>query len=359
MRLLLILAALLLSFDAAAARQCGIVSQTCSSGPATVDIDGMEVTRPCWRNTIQYACIEEGVSDMCGAIAAKGCDLKRSVCAEGVTVGGAFQCISEQREYACKTQPASSSTGVDCGAQQFCIEGHCFDTDAVPDPDFAKAVAGMEVAREAGVYVDEATFQVFKGHDSRCAKSALKNCCKGASKPASGLTNLAIAGGSAYAFDILAGGTMKSTLVLGFDPVALALTISVMVVQQMLACDSEDVMVALKRNNRLCHHVGDYCSRKISLGLARICVQRKETYCCFNSKISRLINEAARTQQPGLGWGTPEAPSCQGITIAQFQAMDLSTVDFSEFYADVVPTAPNEGDVRSRAADKVDSYFGK
>lgn len=324
-----------------------------------MDIDGMEVTRPCWRNTIAYACIEDGTADTCAPLAAKGCDLKRSACTEGVTVGGTFQCLTEQREYACQAQSAGSSTAVDCGAQQFCIEGRCFDTGVVPDPDFIKAVAGMEVAREAGVYVDEETFQVFKGRDSRCAKSALKNCCKGASKPSNGLTNLAIAGGSAYAFDILSGGGMKSTLILGVDPVALALTISVMVVQQMLGCDSEDVLVALKRNNRLCHHVGDYCSRKINLGLTRICVQRKETYCCFNSKISRIINEAARTQITGLDWGTPEAPSCQGITIAQFQAMDLSTVDFSDFYADVVPTVPDEGDVRSRAADKVDSYFGK
>ncbi|MPQ55124.1 conjugal transfer protein TraN [Duganella sp. FT27W] len=359
MRLFLILAALLFSCDAAAATQCGIASQTCSSGPATVNIDGMEVTRPCWRNTIEYACIEDGATDTCSAIAAKGCDLKQSVCTEGVTAGGALQCITEQREYACKTQAASSSTAVDCGAQQFCIEGHCFDTGAVPDPDFAKAVAGMEVAREAGVYVDEETFQVFKGHDSRCAKSALKNCCKDASKSGKDLTNLALAGGSAYAFDILSGGGMKSTLVLGADPAALALVMSAMVVQEMQGCDKEDVLVALKRNNRLCHHVGDYCSRRIRLGLARICVQRKETHCCFNSKISRLINEAARMQLPGLGWGTPEAPSCQGITIAQFQAIDLSTVDFSDFYADIVPTAPNEGDVRRRAAQKVDSYFGK
>lgn len=249
-------------------------------------------------------------------------------------------------------------TVANCAGQQFCVEGNCFDTGSVPDPDFAKAVAGMEIAREAGVYVDESTFQVFKGQDNRCSKSVLKNCCKGASAPTSGLTNLAIQGGSAYLFDVLSGGGMKTSLIFGFDPTSFALSIAVMVVQQMLACDSNEVLAAVKRGNRLCHYIGDYCSRKIRLLFASICVQHKETYCCFNSKISKIINEAARVQLPGMAWGSPENPSCQGLTIAQFQAMDLSVIDFSEFYADIKPAGPNQEDILNKAADKVNSYFG-
>jgi len=358
MRTLLLLAALVFSYDAFAAKSCGIISQACTSGPATVTIDGMEVTRPCWENTTDYACIEDGISDTCASPVATGCTVASTVCEQGVTINGVFQCITEQREYSCKVAPATSNTVVNCGGQQFCIEGNCFDTGAVPDPDFAKAVTGMEIAREAGVYVDESTFQVFKGQDNRCSKSVLKNCCKGTKHPTNGLTNLAIFGGSAYALDVLSGGGMKTTLVAVSDPTVLALTISYMVVQEMLSCDSEEVLVGVRRGNSLCHYVGEYCSKKISLLFAKICVQNKETYCCFNSKISKIINEAARVQLPGIGWGTPESPSCQGITITQFQTMDLSTVDFSDFYADIVPKGPNEPEVLGRAADKVNSYFG-
>lgn len=358
MRTIFFLAALLCSIDAFAAKSCGIISQACTSGPATVVIDGMEVTRPCWENTTQYACIEAGTSDTCDSAVAKGCTVASTVCKEGVTINGVFQCITEQREYACKVAEATSNTVVNCGAQQFCVDGNCFDTGSVPDPDFAKAVTGMEIAREAGVYVDESTFQVFKGQDNRCAKSVLKNCCKGASKRSDQLTNLAIFGGSAYVLDVLSGGGMKTTLAAGIDPAVLALTISYMVVQDMLQCEKEEVLVAVRRDHGLCHYVGEYCSKKISLLFAKICVQHKETYCCFNSKISKIINEAARVQLPGMGWGTPESPSCQGITITQFQAMDLSTVDFSEFYSDIVPKGPDESEVLGRAAVKVNSYFG-
>lgn len=357
MRTALVIATLLFWLPPAMAKQCGVISQACTSGPETVIIDGMEVQRDCWEATTQYACIEAGISNTCDSPVAKGCTLADTTCKQGVTINGIFQCITQQREYTCKVAAATSNTVANCGAQQFCIEGNCFDTGAPPDPDFAKAVTSLEVVREAGVYLDENSFQVFKGQDNRCTKSVLKNCCKGASKPSNGLTNLAIQGGSAYAFDVLSGGSMKSTLLLGVDPAALALSIATMVVQEMLSCDSEEVLTATRRDHRLCHYVGEYCSKSVKLGFISICVQHKETYCCFNSKISKILNEAARVQLPGLGWGSPQSPSCQGISIAQFQAMDLSAVDFSEFYADIVPATPNESDVTNKAASKVQSYF--
>lgn len=358
MRALALLITLFLSTQVMAAKHCGVVSQGCSSGQATATIDGMTVTRPCWANTTRYACIDDAVADTCGPAIAKGCTVSSTVCQEGATINGIFQCITQQREYTCKVANAGSSTVVNCAGQQFCIEGNCFDTGAAPDPDFAKAVTGMEVAREAGVYIDETSFQVFKGQDNRCSKSVLKNCCKGTSQPAKGLTNLAIFGGSAYALDVLSSGGMKTTLVAGSDPALLALTISYMVVQEMLQCEKEEVLVALRRDNHLCHYVGDYCSKKVNLVFASICVQHKETYCCFNSKISKIVNEAARAQLPGLGWGSPTAPSCGGISLEQFQAVDLSSANFSDFYSDITPKAPNESEIQRRAGEKVNSYFG-
>lgn len=359
MRPTLLILLWVLCLSAQAAKQCGVISRSCTAGPATVVIDGMEVTRPCWRNTIQYACIEGSVSDTCSTSIAQGCHLASTICEQGVTINGKFECITEQREYSCKVAEATSSAVVDCGAQKFCIQGNCFDIGSVPDPDFAKAVTGMEVAREAGVYIDEHSLQLFKGQDNRCSKTVLQNCCKGASAPTNGLTNMAIDAGSAYVFDVLGGSAMKSTLTIaGFDPTSYALSIAIMVVKQMLACNSTEVLVAVKRDHRLCHYVGEYCSRKINLLLAKICVQHKETYCCFNSKLARIINEGARTQLTELNWGSPENPSCLGISIDQFQALDLSRIDFSEFYADIMPATPDQGAVQQRAQQKVNSYFG-
>jgi conjugal transfer mating pair stabilization protein TraN len=74
--------------------------------------------------------------------------------------------------------------------------------------------------------------------------------------------------------------------------------------------------------------VGDYCSNKSLFG---ICLQRTMSYCCFQGSLARIINEAGRPQV-GKVWGNPKGPDCSGFTVAQFQTLDLSHVDFSEFY---------------------------
>lgn len=76
-----------------------------------------------------------------------------------------------------------------------------------------------------------------------------------------------------------------------------------------------------------CHKVGTYCSEKWPvIG----CVQNKETYCCFSSPLARTMHEGGRPQL-GISWGTPENPSCRGFTIEEFQKIDFSKIDFSEW----------------------------
>lgn len=76
-----------------------------------------------------------------------------------------------------------------------------------------------------------------------------------------------------------------------------------------------------------CHKVGTYCSEKWPvIG----CVQKKETYCCFSSPLARTMHEGGRPQL-GISWGTPENPSCRGFTIEEFQKIDFSKIDFSEW----------------------------
>lgn len=76
-----------------------------------------------------------------------------------------------------------------------------------------------------------------------------------------------------------------------------------------------------------CHYVGSYCSKKIKfIG----CVQKKKTYCCFSSPLARIIQEQGRPQL-GKGWGDPKNPDCSGFTIDEFQKLDFSKIDFSEW----------------------------
>ncbi len=87
-----------------------------------------------------------------------------------------------------------------------------------------------------------------------------------------------------------------------------------------------------------CHYIGEYCSEKW-LG---VCVQKKKTFCCYSSPLARIIVEAAH-QQLGIPWGSPEAPNCRGLTPEEFQKLDFSKIDFSEWInyeieTNIVPT---------------------
>jgi hypothetical protein len=79
-----------------------------------------------------------------------------------------------------------------------------------------------------------------------------------------------------------------------------------------------------------CHYVGSYCAVKV----LKICVQRKKTYCCFHSVLARIVQEQGR-QQLGISWGDPKSPNCRGFTPEEFQKLDFSKMDFSEWYSDL------------------------
>ncbi len=92
-----------------------------------------------------------------------------------------------------------------------------------------------------------------------------------------------------------------------------------------------------------CHYVGIH--KKKVLGIT---LKKRKVYCCFNSKMARLVHEQTRGQliQKGLwataangGWGRPRNPNCGGMTAEQLQEIDFDAVDFSEIYGDLLDAA--------------------
>jgi conjugal transfer mating pair stabilization protein TraN len=43
--------------------------------------------------------------------------------------------------------------------------------------------------------------------------------------------------------------------------------------------------------------------------------------------------------------------------MTQLQALDFSRMDLSEFYAEIAPTLPDVSNIRSRAQQKINSYY--
>lgn len=339
-----------------AARVCTAIETRCTERPRTVVIDGMSIERPCWQRTTRYACIATSASDGCTAPRARGCREVGAQCLEHATVAGTSLCMTEQREYACQTGGGETSTVADCAAQQYCIEGNCFATGAPADGDFRHAVAALEATREAGVHLDQRTLRIFRGEDRRCGKTVLRNCCKADNGELPALVGRVTQAGSPGTNDAASGIRMPDAAVA--SPLAAGQTqpASRNVVTDLAPCDREETLTAFRARKGLCRHIGQYCARRLRLGLVNVCLERKETYCCFNSKIARLIAEAARAQLAGMHWGTPDKPSCQGISVEQFQQLDLSRVDFTDIYRDIRPATGRNG-IGQPTPPAVRSYF--
>jgi conjugal transfer mating pair stabilization protein TraN len=378
---------------------CALAESTCTSttppslpagiDPAQVASDG------CYQRRNQYACLSGNIdtSDCDRYALNPNCTLQTSTCDSDDRVSG--QCVFEEKAYRCLSSPAQTRTVTDCATRAFCANGECSDTGFEPDADFGKAVAAMEAAREAGTYIDPDTLQLFTGAGSKCTKklAGLVNCCKGGSSGGGGMSNQSLAGqmlsnaggfagsvGSPYMYDAMfssdlpwlmdkavdawasnawsptfnpslsfygvtaqvGGAVPAGTTTLGavgnvqlyFNPTTFYIAIAVMVIQELTSCEQDDQLTAMKKSQNLCVALGSYCSSKI----LKVCVEKKEGYCCFNSRLARIIQEQGRAQL-GKSWGSPESPECSGFTTAEFERLDFSQIDLTEFIHEIQPKA--------------------
>lgn len=117
-----------------------------------------------------------------------------------------------------------------------------------------------------------------------------------------------------------------------FDPTSLAISLAIVVVVDYLSqgCSQQDMETGLLNGSGYCYQTGEYC--KTSWPFFG-CVQRARTYCCFNSKLARIIHQQGRPQlrsMPPLG-----SNICRGFTPEEFQYLDFSKIDLSEYYGDL------------------------
>lgn len=269
---------------------CVQQSQTCVEPAETRVIDGIPVTRDCWRYDLAYQCAtgETREEPYCQELRDHGCSQIDSTCVTILPDGG---CYEYRQTYRCPQGNEVSQTVMDCGGQTFCLDGNCFDTGYTPNTDFALAASHLSSLESAVQDFDTTNMVVFKGQDLRCDKTVLgfSNCCKD----------------SGWGIDL-----------------------------SLAQCSEQEKVLGQQRQAGQCHFIGDYCSHGSLFG----CLARKNTYCCFNSKLARIIQEQGRPQL-GLGWGSHKNPDCRGFTPEELTSIDFSTIDFSEFYADAYANA--------------------
>ena len=375
------------------AADCVKKSEACVEGRATRVVGGISVTRDCWRFRATYQCASTTTSNDCGALRSDGCSQVGSRC---VDTNSAGTCMLYEQQWQCPAGSSKTGTITDCGGQRFCLDGKCFDTGHPPDPDFARAVAGLEAQREASKYLDPKSLEVFKGFDNRCAKKlfGLVNCCDGGGSEGIALSNMSLvagagkqvigAVGSTYVYDALFAADAPNFVLAGFESLfgagggssALAgvmagdLSVSSFVeslvpgpwalarlaiqLSGLLSCEPGDQILAMKRDKHLCHVIGSYCSMEIPI--IGVCLESTVSHCCYNSKLARLIGEQGRAQLQ-RSFGTAQHPDCSGFSLSELQGLDFSKMDLREFYAEIAPTLPDVSKLQARAQQKVQSYY--
>ena len=291
--------------------QCTLASEQCTAGiNETRIIGGVAVTRSCWEYSKTYQCqaIIGGGND-CGALETDpACMLDREICLDDPAEG---TCQVSERVYRC---PIAGTTPEPvqyiCGDDVYCLNGDCEPIEREPSTEFKDAVVALNALGQANAEFDENTLTLFRGARETCHKKVfgLSNCCSGKGVP----------------------------LLTPF------------------LCSAAERQLDEKDDKGLCHKVGTYCSDRV-LG---VCVTRKDTYCCFQSKISRILQEQGRPQI-GKPWGPPKTETCEGFTIFEFQQLDLSVMDFSEVYAEFQDAArlPDEAAALTDIQTKIQAYY--
>jgi len=270
----------------------------------------------------------------------------------------------------CPLNPSQACIPDGSGAS-FCSPNSCFLQSSIiqqitDPPDTGPLNNGPRDADGACI----GDLQIFAGESSRCRRPGIQdtfqNCCKSHGNVVQdemggigsiGLQlkvakTLIMAAKAAYTGGIAAA---NQVLLQSFNPTTIAIGVAMSVLTEMIfqTCDDRDMGTAMMKDSGMCVFVGTYCAESWPLVG---CVQRAERHCCFNSKLGRIIQEQGRVQLPGMGgFGTPDAPNCRGFRPEEFQALDFSKIDLSEYYEEIraKSQAVLEGEVRTRAMQQI------
>ncbi|MBA2934603.1 conjugal transfer protein TraN [Sphingomonas sp. CGMCC 1.13654] len=305
--------------------------------------------------------------------------------------GGNWQCPIQQvsctigtaGQYACPLGPQYGCVAAALGGVPTCSPNACIDTGQ--NPIVSELVVDDPGASNDG-QVDAngnclGNIQIFSGRALRCRPPGLldtfQNCCADKGKivkDGMGSSLMSLSTKITVAKDLFtgikaayaafkAGATASQAasagahaIIVGIDPtsIAISLAIDFMIETLLQGCDSQDMETGMLKGSGMCHEVGEYCASSI-LG---ICIQKAKSQCCFNTKLGRIIQEQGRPQLKdfnAIGWGPVKHPDCRGFTAEEFQALDFSRMDLSEYYSDIESKSASQIQVDMK--DKINAYM--
>ena len=255
----------------------------------TVVVDGVSypVTQACWKYKDTYMTQAADNGTCKTYMNNPACTLASRTCA--FTAEDGSGCLHEYATYSCETR--TSGQVMICGGDTFCLDGDCERAQNGKNNDFAPVVSALATLAAAGkdvAAINSVNVRAFTGSAKFCKKFAagFSSCCKD-------------------------GGW-------GQD-VGLA------------RCSSEEKALGKAKENKLTVSIGEFCSKKV-LG---VCLEKKRSYCQFDSKLAQIVQQQGRNGQLHIGFGKASSPDCRGITQTELQQIKFDKLDFSNFFDDL------------------------
>lgn len=272
---------------------CALTSKICNKKDVNIVFEGKNIFTKCAEYNEAYTCINENAcynhENDCTKFDLSNCSLEKS------------EFISTETEkftYKCTTPRV---TPKDCQQNIQCLDGNCYELEPTQDntQDMIEAITELSALNESVKTIDADSMTMLNGDNLKCKKStnsaaAFKDCCGDANW----------------------GNTLSG-------------------------CNPNEEKLKEKRGNGDCIYVGSYCSEYLDVGLTKVCITKKYSYCCFGNKFSKIMANASR-QQGLQTWGSSENTNCNGIAITDLNKLDFSKIDFSELYKDIKDSVEKE-----------------
>ncbi|MEN8236235.1 MAG: conjugal transfer protein TraN [Pseudomonadota bacterium] len=304
---------------------CKLMEKTCPRGPETREIiaslgdEGKSVARniakDCWQYKFEYRCCYPAKNN-CTPLRRASCEQMQSTCIKKI----AQYCVVWRQQFRCfkkggghrVNQGANKGRKCKTSQQTFTMPDVAAHMNYKPNAEMNEAMAKLSVFQEIQDDLrangDGNMPQIFKGSKRVCRRACagFSDCCKK---------------GKGWGHSIGLAG-----------------------------CNGEEQDLAQRRGKGLCVQVGTFKDKKV----AGVTLRKKTSFCCFPSKLSRIIHQQGRPQL-GRGWGAAKTPDCGGFSVDELSHLDFSRLDLREIYADIVARMqqPTVSTVKRNLGDQV------
>ncbi|CAK1942203.1 MULTISPECIES: type-F conjugative transfer system mating-pair stabilization protein TraN [Vibrio] len=271
---------------------CNVTHQQCIEGRATRTINGIPTTLDCWKYRVNHQCDRP---DTCAALP-KDCTTQTQHCRlkqNGV-------CIEQEVTKSC-AEKTCRATDLQCGEHSFCLDGECYVEAPKLNSHFDKSVAALAGLAEAVKDIGDPP-KIFTGKPMKCNKklAGFNDCCK----------------------DSGWGQGLGAK------------------------CSEAEEALGKAKEKGLTLYVGQYCAKKV-LG---VCTRKKRSYCVYDNKLAKIIQEQGSIQQLGKRLGSAKNPTCAAITPEELGQINFEHIDFKEFYPEMRANTklPNFDEIKQR-----------